>query len=300
MMEWLPALAETGRAIRSAASAHSPEEKIATLASIAGHRRSFLETIQLDRALCQAGTAAPNGFTRIKVAVIGSTTLDHLGPAIRVAGLRYRLLLNVHTGAYGQYRQEVLDPTSALQEFAPQVVLISIAAKHALGIVPVSASEQDVDAAVERAVGELRTLWRRLREAHGATVVQQTFLDVTPPLFGSYDRLVPASPTRLVALLNEELAEAAAQEGVLLLDIIRRSQQDGLGAWYDVTRWLQAKQEIAPQAAPLYGDLFARILAAQRGLSRKCLVLDLDNTLWGGVIGDDGLDGIVLGQGSAL
>ena len=50
---------------------------------------------------------------------------------------------------------------------------------------------------------------------------------------------------------------------------------------------------------PFYGDLAARILAALRGLSKKCLVLDLDNTLWGGVIGDDGLDGIVLGEGSA-
>ena len=56
----------------------------------------------------------------------------------------------------------------------------------------------------------------------------------------------------------------------------------------------------APTAAPLYGELVGALLAAQQGRSRKCLVLDLDNTLWGGVIGDDGLEGIVLGQGSAL
>ena len=73
-----------------------------------------------------------------------------------------------------------------------------------------------------------------------------------------------------------------------------------IGAWFDVGHWFQGKLEIAPQAAPLYGDMLARILAAQRGLSKKCLVLDLDNTLWGGVIGDDGLDGIVLGEGSAV
>ncbi len=66
-----------------------------------------------------------------------------------------------------------------------------------------------------------------------------------------------------------------------------------------MARWLQAKQEIAPPMAPAYGDLLARILAAQRGLSKKCLVLDLDNTLWGGVIGDDGVNGIALGEGSA-
>jgi FkbH-like protein len=63
--------------------------------------------------------------------------------------------------------------------------------------------------------------------------------------------------------------------------------------------WHHAKQEIAPVAVPWAGDQVARVLAALRGLSRKALVLDLDNTLWGGVIGDDGLDGIVLGQGSA-
>jgi FkbH-like protein len=57
--------------------------------------------------------------------------------------------------------------------------------------------------------------------------------------------------------------------------------------------------EIAPQAASSYGELVARVVAAQRGLSKKCLVLDLDNTLWGGVVGDDGSEGIVLGEGSA-
>lgn len=75
--------------------------------------------------------------------------------------------------------------------------------------------------------------------------------------------------------------------------------RDGLQAWFDAARWLQARMQIAPAAVPAYGEHAARILAALRGHSRKCLVLDLDNTLWGGVIGDDGLEGIVLGQGNA-
>ena len=122
---------------------------------------------------------------------------------------------------------------------------------------------------------------------------------MSEPLFGGYDRMVPGAPAAVVARLNDRLAEAAAEDGALLIDVARASQRDGIDAWFDVGRWLQGKLEIAPQAAPFYGDLAARILAAQRGLSKKCLVLDLDNTLWGGVIGDDGLDGIVLGEGSA-
>jgi FkbH-like protein len=86
----------------------------------------------------------------------------------------------------------------------------------------------------------------------------------------------------------------------MMLDIARASTRSGIDAWFDITRWLQGKIEIAPQAASLYGELVVRLIGAQRGTSKKCLVLDLDNTLWGGVVGDDGLDGIVLGQGSAV
>ena len=153
--------------------------------------------------------------------------------------------------------------------------------------------------AVDRAVDDLRHLWRKARETLKARVVQQTFLNVAHPLFGNFDRLVPGAPAQLIARLNDRLSEAAAEDGVLLLDVARASERDGIDAWFDVARWLQAKMEIAPQAAPVYGDLVARIAAAERGLSKKCLVLDLDNTLWGGVIGDDGLEGIVLGEGSA-
>ena len=225
--------------------------------------------------------------------------MDHLSSAIRVAGLRRKLLIDVRIGAYGQYRQELLDPTSALHHFAPQSILFTLGARDATAGLPLNATAAEVDDAVARFVGDLRSFWRRAREIGNASVIQQTFLNVKEPVFGSFDRIVPGAPARVVARLNDHLCEAAVHDGVLLLDVARASEWDGIDAWFDVGRWLQGKLEIAPQAAPLYGELAARILAAQRGLSKKCLVLDLDNTLWGGVIGDDGLDGIVLGEGSA-
>jgi FkbH-like protein len=112
--------------------------------------------------------------------------------------------------------------------------------------------------------------------------------------------MVPGAPARVVESLNDTLAQAVVDDGVSLLDITRCSARGGIDAWFDVARWLQGKIEIAPQAAPVYGDIVARVIAAQRGQSRKCLVLDLDNTLWGGVIGDVGLENIVLGEGSAV
>jgi FkbH-like protein len=100
---------------------------------------------------------------------------------------------------------------------------------------------------------------------------------------------------RLSAMLRER-SDAADVDIVSLDD---RAGMDGLAAWHDPALWHHAKQEIHPNATPLYGDLVGRLIAAAQGRSYKCLVLDLDNTLWGGVIGDDGLEGLKLGQGSA-
>jgi FkbH-like protein len=298
-MNWLPLASNFRAELRAALEAAKPTECLETLATLAGYRLGFLETIQLDRALGQLGLKEAPRFLPIRLAVLSSSTIDHLAPAIRVAGLRRRLLIDVLSGAYGQFRQEVLDPGSSLRQFAPQSILFSLSGREVIASVPLTATLEEVDEIIAKFIRELRSLWQKAREINDTTIIQQTVLDVTETLFGSYDRLVPGAPTRVVARLNDRLCEAAMQDGVLLLDIARISERDGIDAWFDAGRWLHGKLEIAPQAAPLYGDLVARILAAQRGLSKKCLVLDLDNTLWGGVIGDDGLEGIVIGEGSA-
>ena len=297
-MSWLPAAPDFRGDLRAALDQAKPTDRLEGVAALAGHRLGFLETVQLDRALARLDMKEASGFQTVRLAILSSSTVDHLPPAIRVAGLRRRLLIEVHSGSYGQYRQDLLNSDSALHRFKPEAALFSLSAREAIAGVPLAATSAEVDAAIGRLIGELRSLWRKAREI-GAAVIQQTFLDVSEPLFGGYERMVPGAPGAVVARLNDRLAEAAAEDKALLLDVARASQRDGIDAWFDVGRWLQGKLEIAPQAGPSYGDLAARILAAQRGLSKKCLVLDLDNTLWGGVIGDDGLDGIVLGEGSA-
>jgi FkbH-like protein len=299
-MNWLPTAPDFRASLRAALDPVNPADRLPSLVSLANCRLGFLETIQLDRALSQLRLKEAPGFARVRLAVLASSTVDHLLPAIRVAGLRRRLLIDAHSGTYGQYRQDLLDATSSLHQFVPQTVLFSLTAREVFAGLPVAASVAEVDAAVTGFIEDLRFLWRKARGSFNSSIIQQTFIDVTESLFGNYDRFVSGAPSRVVARLNGRLEEAAAQDGVLLLDVARASERDGIDAWFDTARWLQGKLEIAPQAAPKYGDLLARILAAQRGLSKKCLVLDLDNTLWGGVIGDDGIEGIVLGEGSGV
>ncbi len=298
-MEWLPRTKNFRQSLQSAVSLGHSHERIEKLAWLAGHKLGFLETVQLDRTLGDATSIEAEGFTSLRVALVGSKTLPQLVPGIRVSGLRHRFLIDVHTGNYGQYRQEVLLPTSSLHDFAPQIVLLSLTADDVLGNIPLASTAPHVESVLANAIAELRNLWRSIRTSLNASVVQQTFLDHSLPIFGSFDRLAPAAPSRMVSRLNDLLADAAQEDGVALLDVARQAQHDGIEAWFDVRRWLQAKQEIKPEAASLFGELFVRIVSAQRGRSRKCLVFDLDNTLWGGVIGDDGLEGIVLGAGSA-
>ena len=214
MMDWLPAPQDFRGCLRLALEP-SPD-RVEKLAALAQHRLSFLEMIQLDRALGSACAEPPRGFSSVRLAILASATVDHLLPAIRVSGLRRRLLIDVHIGPYGQYRQQLLDAESPLHRLRPQIVLLSLTAREAIASVPLTATVAEADAAIARSIDELRMLWRKARETYQATVIQQTFLNIADPLFGSYDRLVPGAPAQLIDRLNERLVQAAAEDGVLL------------------------------------------------------------------------------------
>ena len=306
-LAWLPAHAGFGPAVTAARAVPDVAERLAAVARLAGFRRDFVATGRLDRVLagCLADPAGPDavralGLSPLRVALLASHTVDHLVPGIRVAGLARRLALEVEVAPYGLYRQVLLDPASPLEDFRPQVVVLALDARDAPIGLPLDASADQAEAAVAARVTELRRLWARARERFGARVVQQTLLSSDPPLFGGFDALVSASPVALLDRLNRAIREAARNDGVLLLDLAWEAARHGGEGWADPVRWHQAKQLVSPLLSPLHGDLLARVLAAAAGLSRKCLVLDLDNTLWGGVVGDDGVEGIRLGQGDPV
>jgi len=151
----------------------------------------------------------------------------------------------------------------------------------------------------EKTVSQLTELWQRVQTSFGCQVIHQTLLPVFPPVIGNNEHRLLTSRRWCVHQFNRTLRCRADINGVDVLALDAKVEQDGLNAWYDEVLWHRAKQEIHPTATPMYGDLIVRMIAAQRGMSSKCLVLDLDNTLWGGVVGEAGLDGIVLGQGTA-
>ena len=268
------------------------------LQAVANLPLNYPQALQLARVI-ESSDPQTLGLKVRKVAIVASSTIDHLVTGIRVAGVRHGMYLDVWCGQYGQYRQEIMAPSEGLRSFGPDTILFSLHPEHLCRPLPLTATPDAVAAQIEVAVDELAQLWHAARTHFGCAIVQQTCLDITDPVFGSFDRLVPASPFQQVQALNQRIAERAREAQVGLLDVARQSARDGIDHWHDRSRWYQAKMLIAPSAVVDYGELLARNAAATTGLARKCLVLDLDNTLWGGVVGDDGVEGLVLGEGTA-
>jgi len=272
------------------------------LSRLASFQIDFLCTERLDtlaqrklRKISPANLPGPP----IRLAILGSSTVSHLVPAIRVGLLRRRLWAQVHVNPFGQYLQELLDPNSDLHKFKPTVILFAFDARHVIGQPAVGMGGAAADSLIEEKASHYAELWERARQAFSCHVIQQTLLPVFPELLGNNEHRLPGSPQRMVGRFNQRMRELADERRVDVLAMDNRVQRDGIGPWHDPVLWHKGKIEIAPAMAPLYGDLVARIVAAQCGRSHKCLVLDLDNTLWGGVVGDDGIEGLVLGQGSA-
>jgi FkbH-like protein len=259
---------------------------------LADSRIDFARTVKLDRAIQRrlAGSVASDlpEFAPVRLALLGSSTLSHLIPGIRVAGLRRRLLIDVYEGPYGTYRQELADTASGLHQFKPTTLVLALDAQHLVQM-----------ASAQLALEAMRECWQTAKQAFACAVVQQAVMPAFPPLLGNQEHRLTTSPAALVEQINAGLRRAADEQGVSVLALDSFVREEGIRRWYDPALWYRAKQEVHPAMSPLYGEQVARIAAALVGHSRKCLVLDLDHTLWGGGIGDDGLDGIVLGQGTA-
>lgn len=290
--EWLPVHPDWNAALDAARQLGQDGGGWKALSTLSQFRLGFLETIRLDRAIARLTSNPENssGPSMLRLAVLGSSTLAHLIPGIRIGALRRGIQVEIYQGPYGMYRQEIEEQDSGLHRFRPEVVLFSFDARHVLGA---------KDSTVATALRDIRTCWQHATRSLSAIVIQQTILPIFDPILGNNDHRYSQSRLAMSLELNHELRRTAAEEGVHLLSVDVQSARDGLDEWYDEVLWHNSKQEVHPRVAPIYGDLVGRLLAALRGRSSKCLVLDLDNTLWGGVVGDDGLEGIVLGQGSA-
>ncbi|WP_206242078.1 HAD-IIIC family phosphatase [Novosphingobium terrae] len=290
-LPWLPTAPQDLRQqMRALPEAEHPGAEVQRLAGYA------LNANQLDRLAKvmaelrgQGRSLAP--LTPFKLGVLGTGTLDLLAVQLVGSAARHGVDLECVTAPFGQIAQQAFDPSSAINAAGCDAVLLALDHRD----LPLTG-----ESGVEESLALLRGLRQALRNNGKALSIVQTLAEPPEPLFGHFDARWPGSLRAKIRAFNQALIEDLAASPDLLLDVASMAGTVGTGNWFSPGEWHLAKLPVAMACLPFYADHVGRLLGALRGKARRVLVLDLDNTLWSGIIGDDGMGGIRLGQGDPV
>lgn len=233
-----------------------------------------------------------------RLGLIGNGTLDLIVPVLIATAARHGFSLECITGAYDQFLQDALQSDSPLNTARPDAVLVALD-HRGLALQPTPGNEQAAVQSVNAAIDLLDSIRSAISQNSSAVCILQTIAAPPEGLFGSFDRALTGTARNIVDQFNRRISQSVLQSSDLLLDVAGIAETVGLADWHSPAQWNLAKLPFSDTFVPLYAEHVCRIIGAMRGKSRRCLILDLDNTVWGGVIGDDGLEGIQIAQGDA-
>ena len=246
-------------------------------------------------AAAAAGGADFSALREVRLGLIGAGTLDFLADALPGTAPRFGMRMTVAPVAYNAFGNAFGD--LGLDGPLDCVAILPDLRSFARPTVLLDPGEHG--RALDRAVGMLETMVAAVRAQTTAAIVVATIPLDPDRMLGSSDRALPGSDWRFTSDLNAAIVELAQCERLALWDLEAVASAIGTRTWRDPVSLHVAKSPFGIDLAPVLADRLCAIVAALMGKGRRALVLDLDNTCWGGVIGDDGLDGIVIGQGDA-
>jgi len=235
-----------------------------------------------------------------RLAILRSFTVEPLVPFLRVAAFNMGIDLALHLSDFNAHAQEILDPHSTLYSFSPDAVILALQTRD---VAPdlwrdFSALRADqVQAAIARVAAEFRNWVQALRKKSQAHVVIHNLENPAITSRGVLDSQSGDGQTAAIQQINQLIQTiAAGHAGVYVLDYDALVARYGRAQWHDERKWLTVRLPIAAQNLNYLVNEWFRFLHPLTGKLAKALVVDLDNTLWGGVIGEDGMAGIRLGS----
>ncbi len=263
-------------------------------------RRGGAQDLSFLRREIEKATSWSPPLTPVKVALLSSFSIEFVEPALVVHGFLSGLAVQIHRGGFGQFRQEIVDPDSRLYAFGPEFVILAVEGEDWAPMLYdqfLDHDEASLNACIGQICDETRALVQALRRRSAATVLMHNFAPPRRRQLGILDAQLARGQAQWVHRMNEALAAVCRDaQGMYVVDYAGLVARFGATRWYDERMRLYAR---APIAADQWGHLAAeymRYCRAVRGLTKKCVVVDLDNTLWGGVLGEDGPYGIRLGS----
>jgi FkbH-like protein len=280
-----------------------PHTAVGTHRSIAdlgeAYRRS--PTFATAQSIIDETARLPSAAERQKsrLMILRSYTIEPIVPLLRASAALEGVDLQVEVGRFNAYAQEILDPSSRLYGFAPDLVLIAL---QTCDLLPLAWSHYvDDPEAAERqaaeAIANLRSWIGTLRERSAARVLLQGLELPDRPSAGILDRQGARGQISLIESVNAELRRIAEEtDAVDFVDYDGLVARHGRARWRDEAKFAATRMPVAAEHLPQVAAEYLPYVLAAAGRLRKVLVVDLDNTLWGGVIGEAGIDGIQLGQ----
>jgi FkbH-like protein len=236
----------------------------------------------------------PRDHKVIRLALLADCATQHFVPLFRALFMRERIRAELYEGAFDAIDLESRNPQSALYTFQPDVVVIlnSVQALRDKYYRRLKAAGDFCD----DTLGRLTAVWDSLRMNTRALVIQSNYVTPLERFFGNYDYQVPGSLASIARQLNTAIVEEMRpRAGVFLNDVDASASWVGRQTWFDERLWCIGRSFCALEYLPLVANNVVKIALANSGKVLKCVVVDLDNTLWGGVVGDDGPNGIHIG-----
>ena len=235
----------------------------------------------------------------VKLAVVGDTATQLLGIAIRGMGVERGYRIDLFEAEYNQVERQLLDPTSDLYQFDADFIVI-FQSTHKLGEHHSMLSVEKQSMLADDRIGFLSSICENPALA-GKKIIYFNYPEIEDTVFGSYANRVESSFTFQVRKLNYLLMQLSQQyQNLFICDIAALQNKFGRDTMFASNVYTSTEMVLSVDILPYVANRVMDIVCAVKGQFKKCLILDLDNTVWGGVIGDDGLEGIQLGHGLGI
>lgn len=240
-----------------------------------------------------------SGLTSVKVALVGDTATQFLATAIRGMGVERGYHINLFEAEYNQVERQFMDPTSELYEFDADYIVV-FQSTHKLGEHHSALSQEQQACLADERLQFVSDICSNPTLA-SKKIIYFNYPEIEDTVFGSYANKVISSFTYQVRKLNYELMHLSEQfPNLFICDIAGLESKFGRNCFFDTGVYTNTEMVLSMDALPYVASRVVDIICAIKGQFKKCLILDLDNTVWGGVIGDDGLEGIQLGHGLGI
>lgn len=249
------------------------------------------------RRFLRQGPFAGNGRRVVRVAILGGPTTIQLRQLMEVFLASEGIAAEMYEADYGLFRQEILTSGSGLDVFGPEIIFLATGARDVTRIPSLDADLASVERLADEELGDWGKLWETAQTRWNATVIQNNFEIAPHSPLGHYAVRHAAARENFLARLNRLFADKAPPF-VILHDLHGLVAEAGAANWFDERFYHEFKMPCGPESLSTYAHSVVTLLRSLLGGSKKVLVLDLDNTLWGGAVGDVGAGGITFGQGS--